>query len=193
MYTGKTEVLAKDAVIQQLHDLESSFVKMLTNVRDRFVKFGCDLPKARFFLSTLLDTEEFSQCIDFDELVQQLRRNYVSTFNTVYLLKLATYFRDDMLPDDEMIYDDGYDHLYELTGCISSYEAERERFLKNTSVIEFQRAVVSSVVQFKIKDLTIKVSKRLANNRILKDTEELALMSFEQHDRVLVHIHVQTV
>ena len=157
-----------------------------------FVNFRCDLSKAKFFLNSLLDTEEFSQCSDFDELVQRLRRDYVSTFNTVILLKLATYFQDDMQPEDD--FDGSYDYLCELTGCIEdSYEAERERFFKNTSVIEFQSAVVSSVEQFKIKDLTIKMSKRLASNRIRKDTEELALMSLKEHDRFLVHIHVQTV
>ena len=66
--------------------------------------------------------------------------------------------------------------------CIKKYEAEKEGFLNDTSVLQFQRVVVSKVgpLQFgRMIKLTIKIPKRLADKRSLKDMEELARRSFD--------------
>ena len=78
-----------------------------------------------------------------------------------------------------------------LMDYIKKYEAEKEGFLKDTSVLQFQRAVVSKVgpLQFgRMIKLTIKIPKRLADKRSLKDMEELARRSFDDcHEFISIH------
>ena len=161
-------------MVEKLRDLESSFTDMLTDLLDLFTECKCDLSRARFFLDDRLDTEKFSQCTSFDSLLRQLRKGHIDAFNTYYLKRLVTRFKKD-----------------ELTERIKEYEAEKEIFLKDTTVLEFQRAVVSKVEPLpsgQMIKLTIKISKRLADKRSLKDMEELALRSFgECQDFICIH------
>ena len=101
---------------------------MLTDLLDLFTECKCDLSKAQFFLDDQLDTEKFSQSANFNSLLRQLRKEHVDTFNTYYLQQLVAYFKKD-----------------QLTERMREYEAEKEKFLKDTTVLEFQHAVVSKV------------------------------------------------
>ena len=151
---------------------------MLTDLLDLLTECKCDLSKAQFFLDDHLDTEEFRKCTNFDELLRQLRRGHVDTFNTYYLQQLVACFKKD-----------------QLTERIKVYEAEKEYFLKDTTVIQFQQAVVSRVDPVKpsqMKDLIIKISKTLAKDRTLKDMEELASRAFEECQLEFVRIHVKS-
>ena len=147
---------------------------MLTDLLHLLTECKCDLSEVQFFLDDRFDTEKFSKCTTFSLLLRQLRRGHVDTFNTYYLQQLVAYFKKD-----------------QLTERIKEYEAEKEYFLKDTTVIEFQRAVVSRVEPVKpsqMKDLTIKISRKLAENRTLKDMEELALRAFgEYQDFICIH------
>ena len=60
---------------------------------------------------------------------------------------------------------------------VKEYEAEKEQFLRNTTVLEFQQAVVNSIESVRldeVKHLTIRVLKLSAGKNELKDIEELA-------------------
>ena len=164
-------------MVERLRDLETSFTNMLTDLLRLLTECKCDLSEAQFFLDDQFDTDKFSQCSNFTALLRQLRRGHVDTFNTYYLQQLVAYFKKD-----------------QLTERIKKYEAEKEDFLKDTTVVEFQRAVVSRVEPVKpsqMKDLTIKISKKLAKDRTLKDMEELALRAFGEYQLEFVRIHVK--
>ena len=151
---------------------------MLTDLLRLLTKCKCDLSEAQFFLDDQFDTEKFSQCTSFNALLRQLRKGHVDAFNIYYLKRLVAYFKND-----------------QLTERIKEYEAEKEKFLKDTTVLEFQCAVVSKVEPLpsgQMVKLTIRISKRLANKRNLKDMEELALLSFRECQRDFVRIHAES-
>ena len=173
----KAEIRATAAVVKRLRDLETSFTDMLADLLDLLTESKCDLSKARFYLNGLFGTGEFSHCDNFDALLWQLqvRQGHIDTFNIYYLKKLVARFKTE-----------------ELTKCIEEYETKLESFLKNTTILRFQRAVVSRVKPVKperTKHLTIKVSKTFAKDRTLKDMEELALGGFDEYQREFVRIH----
>ena len=73
-----TDPLVADVkVVGEIQDLESDFSHMYSEVRD--VLANCDVAKAKFFLKDILDTDEFKDCHDIDDLLQQLRRIIMST------------------------------------------------------------------------------------------------------------------
>ena len=171
------EIRATAAVVERLRDLETSFTKMLTDLLRLFTECKCDLSLAQFFLDDQFDTENFSQCTNFGTLLRQLRRGHVDTFNTYYLRELVAYFEKDQLAER-----------------IREYEAEKDAFLKDTTVLEFQRAVVSRVEPVQpnqMKNLTIKISRKLAEKRTLKDMEELALKGFGEYQLEFICIQVK--
>ena len=164
-------------MIERLQDLETSFTIMLTDLLDLLSECKCDLSKAQFFLDVLLNTKEFEQCTNFNALLRQLSTEHVDTFNTYYLQRLVACFKKDQLIER-----------------VEEYEAEKEQFLSDTTVFDFQRAVVTKVepllVRRKVK-LTIKISAQLANNRKLKDIEILALKAFDKRVWSLVRMHAK--
>ena len=150
---------------------------MLTNLRGLLIHCQCDLSEAQFYLDDRFDTEEFSKCTSFTELLRQLHKGHVDAFNTHHLQRLVGHFKKD-----------------ELMECIEKYEAEKEQFLEETTVLEFQNAVISKVepLQFGgMINLTIKIPKRLADKRSLKDIEELALRSFDDYHHEFISIHAK--
>ena len=164
-------------MIERLQDLETSFTIMLTDLLDLLSECKCDLSKAQFFLDDQFDTDKFSRCTSFDALLRHLRKEHVDTFNTYYLQQLVAYFKKD-----------------QLTERVKEYEAEKEQFLLNTTVLEFQHAVASKVEPLlagQTVKLTIKISKWLANNRNLKDIEKLALKAFDKRRWSLVRMHAE--
>ena len=151
---------------------------MLTDLLDLFTECKCDLSKAQFFLDDQFDSEKFSRCANFNTLLRQLRKEHVDTFNTYHLQQLVACFKKD-----------------QLTERMREYEAEKQAFLKETTVIEFQRAVVSRVEPVQpnqMKNLTIKISSELAKRRTLKDMEELALKGFSEYQIEFIRIHVKS-
>ena len=167
------------AVVERLRSLETSFADMLIDLLDLLSESKCDLSKAQFYLNHLFKTEEFSQCKDFPLLLQQLHvsKGHIDTFNIYYLKKLVDRFK-----------------VENLTKCIGEYETKMRDFLGHTTVLDFQRAVVSRVKPIKpnqTKDLTIRVSKAYAMDRTLEDMEELALRGLGDCERFLVRIHMK--
>ena len=163
--------------MERLQDLESSFTDMLTDLLGLLTKCKCNLSEAQFFLDDQFDTDKFSQCSSFDALLRQLRKEHVDTFNTYYLQQLVAYFKED-----------------QLTERVKEYEAKKEQFLLDTTVLEFQRAVASKVeplIAGQTVKLTIKISKGLANIRSLKDIEQLAMEAFDKRFWSLVHMHAE--
>ena len=82
-----------------------------------------------------------------------------------------------------------------LTKCIEDYEAKMEEFLEDTTVLKFQKAVVSRAEPIKPDQtiyLTVRVPKAFAKHRTLKDVEELVLRGFSECQRFLVRIHMKS-
>ena len=173
----EAEIRADAAVVKRLQDLEFSFANMLTDLLGLLAKCKCDLSEAQFFLDDYFETGEFSQCSSFNELLRQLRRVHVDTFNIYYLQKLVVRFNKD-----------------ELIECLEDYEAKKDEFFKETTIIKFQHAVISRVEPIKsskMKSLTILVSEEFAVERTLKDIQTLALRSFGECQRAFVRIHMK--
>ena len=173
----KIEAEETAAVIERLQNLETSFTKMLIDLLGLLTKCKCDLSEAQFFLDDQFDTDKFSRCTSFNALLRQLRKEHVDTFNTYFLQHLVACFKED-----------------QLTERFKEYEAEKEQFLLDTTVLEFQYAVASKVEPLlagQTVKLTIKISKWLANNRNLKDIEKLALKAFDERRWSLVRMHAK--
>ena len=173
----KAEIRATAAVVERLRDLETSFADMLADLLDLLTESKCDISKAQFYLNGLFGTGEFSHSNTFDALLWQfqVRQGHIDTFNIYYLKKLVARFKTE-----------------ELTKCIEEYETKMKTFLEDTTVLQFQEAVVSIVEPVKpeqTKDLTIRVSKTFAKDRTLKDMEELALGGFGENQKAFVRIH----
>ena len=128
---------------------------MLTDLFRLFTELKCDLSKAKFFLNDFLDTDKFRQCTNFSDLLHMLHQDrHVDTFNTYYLQTLVSLFEKDR-----------------LTVCVEEYEAKKKQFLTDTTVLEFQQAVVNSIESVRLdqmKHLTIRVSYRLCWSKSTK-------------------------
>ena len=138
----------------------------------------CDLSKAKFFLSSFLDTEKFDQCTSFYEFLWRLCQDrHVDTFNTYFLQALVALFKKDR-----------------LTVRVKEYEAEKEQFLRNTTILEFQQAVVNSIESVRLDEvnhLTIRVLKLSAGEKELKDIEELAIIGLSERQRAFIRVHAR--
>ena len=173
--------MADVKVVGEIQDLESDFSCMYLEVRDALA--NCDVAKAKFFLNDLFDTDEFTNCCTVDELLRQLRRSHVDTFNVYYLRQLVSglFHRDA-------------DIVKSIVMSINEYEEKQEKFLETTAVKEFQHAVVSRVQTDPPKGMaavSITVPKvRVGNKRTLKDIKTLASEAFEEQDKHLVKINV---
>ena len=141
----------------------------------------CSLSRAQFCLDDLTGNKVFVLCTSFDALLRCLRENYIDTFNTFYLLKLAACFKKDI-----------------LVNRVKEYEAEKETFLRDTDVLEFQNAVVSRLAPIQPSQtvlVTIKIGRIRATKdtkRTLKDIEELAKKGFsDDYSMSLIRFHVR--
>ena len=171
----ETEIHVDAAVVQQLIELESLFSRMLADVMEDLA--NCDLCKARFFLNDLFETNDFSECNTIGDILQRLRQGYINTFNIHSLQELLTCLNEK-----------------KLTKVVKAYEKKKERFLQKTTVLEFQRAVVSRVtpvLQNGRALVTMKVPKKLAWTRTLKDIEYLALEGFEESQKFFILLHAK--
>ena len=171
------EIKAGTDVVQELRNLQRFLSDTIVDVKD-FLQRNCDLSNARLFLDSLNGTKDFSRCKNFDELLLLLQeQEYIDTFNIIGLQDLVAHFNRD-----------------ELTQLVENYDEKKETFLKNTTVLSFQQAVVSKVEPNPPRGkvtLTIKISKEMANKRTLKDIEKLAMNGFKECYRSLIQLHVK--
>ena len=172
----EAEVKANVEVVEKLQGLEGFFSCTLVKIV-RFLKLNCDLSEAQLFLDTFIGTEDFSSCDNFDKLIRLLQRDHIDIFNTSRLQEFVASFERD-----------------ELTGFVDAYEKKKKRFFENTTVVSFQRAVVSRVEPILPKGravVTIKIPKKMASQRTLRDIEELAMEGFEECYKCLVRLHAE--
>ena len=158
---------------------------MLTNLPDLLAECKCKLSKSQSFLDNVFNTEKFSQCNSFEALLRQLRRDHIDTFSTYYLEQLIDFLKNDIKLEEMKI---------KLMKQVEDYKKNRERFLTDSKVIEFHRAVVCEINPAELSQkakLTIKVSDHLAGERTLKDIEQLAAKAFEECHRSLVRMHAE--
>ena len=171
-----TKIKAGVAVVEELQGLENSYSHTLVKIV-RFLKNNCDLSEAQLFLDIATGTEEFSHCDNFDKLIRQLERNQIDVFNISRLQELVACFKKN-----------------ELTELVELYEEKKTSFLKSTTVRDFQHAVVSRVkpdLHIGEVNVTIKIPKKMASCRTLKDIEELAMEGFEECYKCLVRLHAE--
>ena len=168
------EIKTDEKIVRQLHDLEFELSLMLTKTRKLLA--DCDVSEARFFFSNLFDTDDFEDCDNIEVLMKKLcRHGYLDTFNVYPLEKVAICLERD---DVKML--------------VKGYEEKKENFLKETTVVNFQKAVVSEAKPALSKgkvEITIKIQKRLANQKVLKDMEQLAAEAFDDNQKWFVHFH----
>ena len=163
------------AVVSNLKDLEISFGRMIVKVKRHLEK--CDLSEAKLFLYSAIGTKAFSRCDNFGEILEQLQQDYIDVFNLSILQQLVACF-DNCEP----------------TEVIEAYNEKKESFLKHTTVLEFQRAVVSRVEPILASGkavVTITISKESAYDRTLKDIEKLAMEGFEDCHKNFIRLHAK--
>ena len=171
----KAEIKADMAVVSNLKELEISFGRMVVQVKRLFSK--SDLSDALLFLDSVIGTEEFNKCDSFDKLMRQLQRDCIDVFNISILKQLVTCFNN-----------------HEQIEIIEAYNEKKENFLKHTTVLEFQCAVVSRVEPILASGkaaVTITISKELASHRTLKDIEKLAMDGFEECHKKFICLHAE--
>ena len=124
--TKVAEVRASGAVVDRVLNVEKCFSQMLTDMRQHSAE--ADIKNVRFFLKSILESDEFSTCKGFEDVLRLLRKRYIDAFNTSYLEKLAEYLKID-----------------EISKLISGYKSKRDEFFKDPIVTEFQDAVFNKV------------------------------------------------
>ena len=160
-------------MVRELRDLVSDYSLMLTKFRRLLA--GCDISEARFFLNNLFNTDIFTSCNDIEQLLNQLCHRYVDTFNVYYLQKLATCLERN-----------------DINQLVQQYEEKKEKFLEDTTVLEFHKAVISKAKQLLPKEMVkvaIRIPVHLATKKILRDMERLAFEAFEDNQKSLVQFH----
>ena len=185
LYTGKEFEVEDTAatVVRQLRDLETSFGRMLGNFGSILADCSSEFSKAMTFLNRVCGSREFSDCRDIDELINQLcQGNHIDVFNTYRLESLLDIFESEK---------------ESLTKIIEKYEEEKEVFLKRTTILKFQRAVVRRAKSALKKGhkmtakLTIKVSPSFATNQTLWDINNLAMEGFKECHRRFIRMHAE--
>ena len=171
------EIEADEKIVRQLRDLQCELSLMLTKTGELLA--DCDVSEAQFFCSNLFGTDDFDDCDDIKILMNKLcHHGYIDTFNVYPLEKVAVCLKRD-----------------DVNMLVQEYEKKKEMFLKETTVVDFQRAVVSKVKpalalsKGKV-EVTIKVQKRSATAIVLKDMEQLAAEAFDDSQKCFIHFHV---
>ena len=168
------EIETDRKIVEELRDLVSDYSLTLTKFKRLLA--GCDISDARFFLKNVLNTDIFTSCDNIEQLLNQLCHRYVDTFNVYYLQKLATCLERD-----------------DVTKIVKEYEEKKDNFLKQTTVLNFHKAIISKtpVLPKGMAKITIRIPKEFATDKILKDMEELAIKAFgDSYHRRFVQFHV---
>ena len=169
------EIEADVTVVSSLKDLENSFGGMIVRVKRHLE--NCSLSDAKLFLYSAVGTKDFSECDDFGKLLEKLQEDHIDVFNVSLLQQLVSCFDN-----------------CEQTLVIEAYIEKKENFLKLTTVLEFQRAVVSRVEPILASGMavvTVKVPKKTARHRTLKDIEQLAMDGFEECHKKFIRLHAE--
>ena len=175
------EIKADVLVVKALQELEISFPYMLVEVMSYLQKNCTDkLIEVRLFLNIYTHTEDFSSCDNFEKLISQLRHKHISIFNISTLQLLCTkYFKEH----------------HDLMKIVQAYEEEKQDFFENTTVLCFQRAVVSRVEPVLSQGsvmVTIKIPANLkTSEQTLKNIENLAKEGFADCYKSLIHLHIK--
>ena len=168
------EIEADRIIVKQLRDLGTEFSLMLSNFRQLQLAEG-DIIEARCFLNDLTGTEDFHDCENIAEMTRKLCCGYIDTFNVYHLEKVATCLKRE-----------------DMKSLVKEYEEKKQMFFEGTTVLEFQKAVVSKarppLPKGKV-EVTIMVQRRLASRRVLKDMELLATEVFEGYQSRFVSFH----
>ena len=170
---SKAEIVVDGRIAQQLRDLVSDYSLMLTDFREQLKE--CDISRAQFFLNVLFNTDVFTSCDNIEKILNQLCHRNIDTFNVYYLKKLATFLKRD-----------------DLKKLVKKYEVKKEKFLEDTTVLDFQKAVVSKTkphLPSEMVEVAIKIPKRLATTMILRDMELLAMETFGDNQKSFVRFH----
>ena len=155
---------------------------MLIDVRDILVNSKYDLSRAVMYLNTQVDPQDFISCDSFDKLLLVLQQNYIDLFNIFIIEKLIGSFKNAK-PRETV----------RLTRLTEKYNTEKDKFLKQTSVEDFVRAVVSTVKPILTHGkafVTIRVSK-CVYHQTLKDIEKLAMEAFEECHKESISMHAE--
>ena len=163
-------------VIKDLYDLEDVFSNTMTDTRKDLK--DCDIEEVQFYLDDLVGVDEFRECKNIDEVLRKLRHDRIDTFNINYLKCLISRFHQDKA----------------IVQKIEKYEEKKEEFLRDTTVKQFQQAVVSkaeAVTPKGMAKVTIKIPKEYGVPRTMKDVEELAIKGFKECKKDLVKIEVK--
>ena len=172
----KAEIEADVIVVRNLKELEISFGRTMVLVKRHLDK--CDLSEALLFLDSVIGSDVFNECDNFGKLMRQLQRDHIDVFNISILQHLVSNFDN-----------------HELNEVVEAYDKKKISFLNQTTVIEFQRAVVSRVKPILANGMaviTIKIPKKMADgNRTLKDIEELAIEGFEECHKKFISLHAE--
>ena len=168
---------ANAKVISDLHGLESDLTSIMIDTRKDLK--DCDIAELQYFLDDLVGVDKFRKCQNVDEILRKLRRDHIDTFNISYLKSLIAQFRQNKAIGQK----------------IKEYEKKREEFLRNTTVKQFQQAVISkadAVIPKGMAKITITIPGVYAGaQRTMKDVEELAIKGFKEHQKTLIKIHVK--
>ena len=168
------KIRADVAVVRNLKDLEVSFGRMIVRVKRHLDK--CDLSEAKLFLRSVVDAKAFHGCESFEEILDQLQQDHVDVFNISILQQLVACF--DNCEQAEII----------------AYNEKKENFLQQTTVLEFQRAVVSRAGPILASGkavVTIVISREMSCNITLKDIEKLAMKGFAECHKEFIHLHAE--
>ena len=170
---AKVEIEADGEKVRELRDLVSDYSLMLTKFKRLLA--GCDISDAQFFLNNLFNTDIFTSCDNIEQLLNQLCHRYVDTFNVYYLQKLATCLEKD-----------------DVNHLVQQYVAKKKKFLEDTTVLEFHKAVISKTKPHLLNgmvEVAIKIPKHLATKKILRDMEVLAMEAFGDNQKPFVRFH----
>ena len=170
---SKAEIEANGVIVRQLRDLVSDYSLMLTDFREQLN--GCDVRRAQFFLNKLIETDAFTSCDSIDKILDQLCRCNIDIFNVYYLQQLATCLKRG-----------------DLMKLVKKYVKKKEKFLKKTTVLDFQKAVVSNTkphLPNGMVKVAIRIPKHLASKTILRNIELLAMEAFEDNQKSFVQFH----
>ena len=149
---------------------------MLTGFRNQDQVKSCDVSHAQLFLADLLSSD-FINCDTSEKIINQLCNKYVDIFNVYYLEELAIHLKCEPLEK-----------------LVDEYEKQKDHFLYETAILDFQKAIVAKTrprLPNGMVEVTIRIPKQLADERILKDIEILALEGFEEKYHRFVCFHAK--
>ena len=171
------DIEANVKVICDLYNLEDELSSMMKDTRKDLKE--CDITELQFYLDDRIGVDEFRKCKNIDEVLRLLRRDHIDTFNIRCLKQLISQFHQNEA----------------IVKKVEEYEEKKEKFLRATTVKEFQQAVVSKAETVTPKGMaavTIRIPKEYGVPRTLKDVEELAKKGFKGHHKDFVKIHVKS-